>query len=62
MEKEYRKALAELTQLKKPVDQFFDSVLVMEEDKKVRENRLALLGRIADLFSHIADFSRIVTD
>jgi glycyl-tRNA synthetase beta chain len=59
---DYRKALAELTHLKKPVDQFFDSVLVMDKEERIRNNRLALLGQIADLFSRIADFSRIATE
>jgi len=60
--RDYRQALVALTQLKEPVDRFFDGVLVMDKDQKIRENRLALLGRIADLFSHIADFSKIVTE
>ncbi len=60
--KDYQQALAVLIQLKEPVDRFFDSVLVMDKDKKIRDNRLALLGQIADLFSQIADFSKIVTE
>jgi glycyl-tRNA synthetase beta chain len=59
---DYRKALARLTHLKKPVDQFFDEVLVMDKEERIRNNRLALLGQIADLFSRIADFSRIATE
>jgi glycyl-tRNA synthetase beta chain len=59
---DYRKALARLTHLKKPVDQFFDGVLVMDKEERIRNNRLALLGQIADLFSRIADFSRIATE
>jgi len=38
---------------------FFDDVLVMEEDKKVRENRLGLLQRIAALADGVADMSRL---
>ncbi len=60
--RDYRQALVELTQLKEPVDRFFDHVLVMEKDRKIRDNRLALLGLIADLFSQIADFSKISTE
>ncbi|NIQ38107.1 MAG: glycine--tRNA ligase subunit beta [Proteobacteria bacterium] len=60
--RDYEKALVELTRLKEPVDRFFDSVLVMDKNAKIRDNRLALLGQIADLFSRIADFSRIVTE
>lgn len=62
MKRNYPKALAELTQLKGPVDQFFDSVLVMDKNEKIRDNRLALLGQIANLFSRIADFSKIATE
>ncbi len=61
-EKEYQKALTEMTQLKAPVDRFFDKVLVMDKDRKLKDNRLALLGQAADLFSSIADFSKIVTE
>lgn len=60
--RDYRQALVELPQLKDPVDRFFDRVLVMDGDQKIRDNRLALLGRIADLFSRIADFSKIATE
>jgi glycyl-tRNA synthetase beta chain len=44
------------------VDAFFDAVLVMAPDEKVRLNRLSLLKEISDLFHRIADFSKIVTD
>ena len=43
------------------VDAFFDSVLVMAKEKKIRNNRLSLLNHIADLFETIADFSKIST-
>lgn len=61
-EKDYQGAMREMRQLKEPVDNFFDRVLVMDEDRKLKDNRLALLGQIADLFSRIADFSKIVTE
>jgi len=60
--KDYRQALVELSRLKDPVDRFFDRVLVMDKDEKIRDNRLGLLGRIVDLFRRIADFSRITTE
>ena len=41
------------------IKEFFDTVLVMAEDKKVRDNRLGLLQAIADLSSGKADFSRL---
>jgi glycyl-tRNA synthetase len=40
-----------------PINKFFDEVLVMDEDAKIRENRLALLQRIASLGSACADLS-----
>jgi glycyl-tRNA synthetase beta chain len=55
----YVSALEEIATLRGPVDGFFDSVMVMAEDEKVRSNRLALLTRIARLFSGVADFGRI---
>lgn len=55
------KALHEIASLRDTVDAFFDGVLVMSKDKKIRNNRLSLLARIADLFETIADFSKIST-
>ena len=52
-------ALREVASLRRPVDTFFDDVMVMAEDMRVRGNRLALLGRIAALFDVFADFSKI---
>ena len=52
-------ALAELAKLRQPVDQFFDDVMVMAEDEKVRANRLALLSRLRTLFLNLADISRL---
>lgn len=58
---DYAGALEAMAQLKGPIDGFFDSVLVMDQDESVRRNRLALLTQIRDLFSKIADFRRIQT-
>ena len=41
---------------------FFEEVMVMAEDEKIRFNRLSLLEEISDLFYRIADFSKIVTE
>ena len=41
------------------VDQFFEDVMVMTEDKALRENRLSLLSTIRDLFDQVADFTRL---
>jgi glycyl-tRNA synthetase beta chain len=52
-------ALTELATLRGPVDSFFDRVMVMAEDQRVRSNRLALLTVIARMFGKVADFSKI---
>jgi len=56
---DYKAALQVLAELKAPVDRFFDAVLVMDKDEKVRNNRLALLGRINATFTQIADFRQL---
>jgi len=57
-----RDALIEMARLREPVDAFFDSVLVMAKDEKVKFNRLSLLDKISKLFHRVADFSKIVTE
>lgn len=52
-------ALTGIATLRGPVDAFFDQVMVMAEDEKIRANRLALLTAIARMFGRIADFARI---
>jgi glycyl-tRNA synthetase beta chain len=61
MAKDYRKALMEMSRLRPVVDAFFDKVMVMVEDERLRANRLALLQKLLNDFSTIADFSEIVT-
>ncbi|GFO63027.1 glycine--tRNA ligase subunit beta [Geomonas paludis] len=56
---DYLAALTEIATLKPSVDAFFDKVMVMAEDEKVRQNRLALLTSIARLFGSLADFARL---
>lgn len=58
-QKDYETALLEMTQMKKPIDEFFDGVMVMVEDETVRNNRLALLDEIGKVFLRIADFSKL---
>jgi glycyl-tRNA synthetase beta chain len=58
-ERDYGGALQILSELKAPVDRFFDKVLVMDDDPRVRSNRLALLGRINATFTRIADFRQL---
>jgi len=61
-EKAYERALMEMMKLKGPIDDLFDSVLIMDEIREKRENRLALLGNITALFFRIADFSKLMTE
>jgi glycyl-tRNA synthetase beta chain len=60
--KEYGDALTLLSTAREPVDVFFDKVMVMVDDTKLRANRLALLRTLLKEFSTIADFSEIVTE
>ena len=52
-------ALAAARALKGPVDVFFDQVLVMTDDRALRENRVRLLREVAQVFAPLADLSRI---
>jgi glycyl-tRNA synthetase beta chain len=60
--KDYTRALTEISRLRRPVDTFFDKVMVMVDDERVRANRLALMRDLLGEFSTIADFSEIVTE
>jgi len=55
----YTQALETIAGLRQPVDTFFDGVMVMVDDELVKNNRLALLTGIANLFKGIADFRKI---
>ncbi|HUI60546.1 MAG TPA: glycine--tRNA ligase subunit beta [Steroidobacteraceae bacterium] len=57
--REYTRALGTLAQLRPAVDAFFEHVLVMDEDPRLRANRLALLAQLHGLFGGIADLSRL---
>jgi len=56
---DYQSALTKLAALKDPVDQFFDDVMVMADDEALKNNRVALLNQISDLFLQAADLSRL---
>ena len=60
--KNYAAALAEVSRLRQPIDLFFDKVMVMVDDERLRANRLVLLQTLLAEFSTIADFSEIVTE
>lgn len=53
----YGKAMSQLATLRHVVDQFFDQVMVMVDDSTLRQNRLALLARLRQLFLQVADIS-----
>ena len=55
----YESRLRSLSGLRGPVDRFFDDVLVMAEDERLRRNRLGLLGQALSLFYRIADISKL---
>ncbi|GDX36382.1 glycine--tRNA ligase beta subunit [Alphaproteobacteria bacterium] len=56
---EFEKALALTKVLELPLANFFEKVIVNDQDKSLRENRLLLLSRIRFLFNKIGDFSKI---
>ncbi len=56
---DYLAAYAALAELRPVVDRFFDEVMVMDPDPQLRDNRLALLRSLHELFSPLADFSRL---
>ena len=56
---DYLEALKTLAQLRYPIDNFFDKVLVMSKDEAKKNNRLALLYQIDCLFMQIVDFSKL---
>ena len=56
---DYASILVRLAALKEPVDAYFDTVLVMADDERLRRNRLATLNRLRRLFLDVADISCI---
>jgi glycyl-tRNA synthetase beta chain len=62
-ERRYAEALKLVAkELRTPIDRFFDEVFVMVDDEDVRENRLRLLGEIADVVNGIAHFHQLATN
>jgi glycyl-tRNA synthetase beta chain len=56
---EYTSALKALASLKAPVDAFFDKVMVMDKDARVRDNRIGFLGTLHGTMNRIADLSKL---
>ena len=57
--KKYGSALEKLAGLRPLIDQFFEEVMIMDEEPATRKSRLALVKSVADLFNQIADFSQL---
>ncbi len=55
----YFEALNVMARLSGPIDEFFSQVMVMAEDKRLRENRLDMLREAKELFLQIADLSKL---
>jgi glycyl-tRNA synthetase beta chain len=58
-DEKFTDAMAAMSDLRRPVDDFFDRVTVNAEDAELRENRLNLLARLDATFGRVADFSKI---
>lgn len=58
-DRNYREALLAVSDMKEAVDSFFDNVMVMDKDEKVRNRRLSILNEISKTISQIADFRKI---
>ena len=56
---DYDSAMGVLLKLKAPIDEFFNGVMVMDKDEKIRDSRLALLNLVRSLFMKLGDFSLI---
>ena len=56
-QRDYNAVLEKLAGLRETVDQFFEDVMVMADDMALRQNRLALLAKLQQLFMHVADIS-----
>jgi glycyl-tRNA synthetase beta chain len=58
---DYSGALKVLSKMREPADMFFDDVMVMAEDPKLRNNRIALLRDLHGLMNMVADISKLAT-
>ncbi|WP_154026817.1 glycine--tRNA ligase subunit beta [Olsenella uli] len=56
---DYEGSLAALASLREPIDRFFTDVLVMDEDERVRDNRLRLLNRFSHVFDGVANIGAL---
>ena len=56
---DYPAALSDLAALRGPIDDFFDNVMVMDEDEGVRANNIKLLNKFVAVFANVADFGKM---
>lgn len=59
--KDYKRVFELLEDLCKPVEEFFEKVLVMTKEANIRKNRIAIIKKISILFNQVADLSKIVS-
>lgn len=59
-EENFTEAMTQLMTFSGPVDRFFDNVMVMAKDEKVKNNRLSLLNRLISLFNVLGDLTKII--
>ncbi len=58
-DKEYNYLFDKLIEINPAIEKFFEDVLVMDKDEKVKQNRFALLTKIKKMYDLIADFSSL---
>jgi glycyl-tRNA synthetase beta chain len=58
-DRNYTTVLKHLATLRDPIDDFFNDVMVMVDDKALRNNRLSLLSSLRGLFINVADISQM---
>ena len=56
---DYNQYQSELIAINPAVEKFFEDVLVMDKDEKVKENRLALLTLLKEKYDYLTDFSKL---
>ena len=56
---DYSEAIADLAALRAPIDDFFENVMVMDENESVRANNMKLLNRFVSVFANVADFGKM---
>jgi glycyl-tRNA synthetase beta chain len=59
---DYRGIIEQLLKLKAPIDAYFEAVLVMSQDREIRNNRLGFLNKLVALFLALGDLSQIVVE